>query len=419
MRKKSSGLLALIFSVLLAACAASNPAVVVTSAVNDDEAIVEFPSTTVIIKGVPFVRFSEAYRFDYPDANIVNASVPSSWAMVYKYFGQSLSALRDYSPRNWVHENGENADLEDVKRYVDRGIPVNVWAASTPYAHVIGLAQFMRAAIGGSGGANTITVVPRGVNPDQLFRNYMEGGDGGPNSGVLGLMEPFSTFRKLGDPRYAWDSLHIAMRTVIGYDDERQVLVVHNPSLGPAVEVSYSDFEKMWGPRGRHYFVAHPRDLEKAAAKRRAPKPYPIRTPDQRAAKHFVYAYALSSVGRVAEGEDELDRGLAIQGIGKAYEHFLLVEKAMHMAARGDLEGSTATLRSAIDLVPEHDRPWALLAKNQRRLGLDEEAAESEKKAEKLCKSSRASSKAAKLLTRDFFIFGCGGPGTLANVGRI
>lgn len=206
--------------------------------------------------------------------------------------------------------------------------------------------------------------------------------------------------------------------TIIGYDDQREVLIIHNPTLGPAIEVSYQDFDKMWAPRGRHYFVAHPRDLKRAAARRRAPKPYPSRTPDQIAAKHFTYAYALSSIGRVAEGEDELDQGLAVPGIGKAYQHLLLVEKAMHMAARSDLEGSTATLRRAIDLVPDHHRPWAILAENQRLLGLEQEAAKSQRKSEKLCKSSRASNKAARALTRDFYILGCGGPGALVNVGR-
>lgn len=195
MQHRTSGLFAPVFAtLLLAACAASGPAEVATSAAADDGAIVQFSSTTVIIEGVPFVRFSEAYRFDYPDSNIVNPSVPASWAMVYKFFGQRLSALRNYSPKNWIQDGGEDADLDDLKRYIDRGIPVNVRAASTPYAHVIGLAQFITATTGQSGPI-------RSVSKDfstQILRAYNKGSDRGPNSGVLGPMEPFSTFQQVG-----------------------------------------------------------------------------------------------------------------------------------------------------------------------------------------------------------------------------
>lgn len=42
------------------------------------------------------------------------------------------------------------------------------------------------------------------------------------------------------------ESVTAAARVVIGYDDERRVMIVHDPSFGPAWEIGYEDFENMW-----------------------------------------------------------------------------------------------------------------------------------------------------------------------------
>ncbi len=42
------------------------------------------------------------------------------------------------------------------------------------------------------------------------------------------------------------ESVFMACRVVIGYDDARAMVTLQDPSFGPAWEVSYRDFDRMW-----------------------------------------------------------------------------------------------------------------------------------------------------------------------------
>ncbi|MGH7275138.1 MAG: tetratricopeptide repeat protein, partial [Nitrospiria bacterium] len=122
----------------------------------------------------------------------------------------------------------------------------------------------------------------------------------------------------------------------------------------------------MWAFRERSYSIAHPPDYAEVIAKRPPAPPYPPRTADHQAAVHFAFAYALSTVGRVSEGEEQIKRGLAIPGISKGYQHLFLFELALHSRTRGNTDEAIALAQKAIQLIPEHHRPWEFLADTYR-----------------------------------------------------
>ena len=361
------------------------------------------PSKALIL-GVPFISWSEAARLDHRNKDILNPSFPASWGMILKYWEQDLTLLKQSVmavPQGWVMERKNGKHLAELKPFIARGIPVFVEPALTPVAHtpspvVAAMASVMPGAV-------------TGEQADRLGKLMSE--YGGSFSGVLGRMRSLDIFRQLEDltNMSPWETLLESKRVVVGYDDDRKVVILHDPSFGPAWEVTYDDFEKMWAPHGRIYGVGYPPDYAEVLAKRSTAPPYPPRTSDQQAAVHFVFGYALSSVGRVVEAEEQIRKGLAIRGIGKGYQHLLLLELALHYGTRGNIEESNRTLQKAIELLPEHDRPWQFLAQNYRHEGWEQKAADAEGKAEVLCANRKAEKIVWKTLGRDFFIFGCEG----------
>jgi tetratricopeptide (TPR) repeat protein len=238
-------------------------------------------------------------------------------------------------------------------------------------------------------------------------------------SGVLGRMSSLDTLYQLKDflrqeksPSSVWESLLESARVVIGYDDVRKVLTLHGPSFGPAWEVSYDDFEKMWRATDGYYLLAYPPDYAETLLKRPASLPYRARTPDEQAAEQYIYGYALSSVGRVKEAAERFNDGLTIPGIGKGYQHLLLFELAINSYNRGNTEEALSMAQRAIDLLPEHHRPYLFIAEIYRRSMIGDwqkKASDAEQKAQALCSDDEAQKTVARTLGRDFFIFGCKG----------
>ena len=370
-----------------------------------------------LIPGVPFVSWRKGASYEEWERNYLNPSFPASVGMILKYWGQSLARLKKVEkpiPSGWTNEGGEASGLDEVKPFIARGIPVYVAPALTPVAHTPSPTVAIEAAMGLKRPTTAITgsmpiTGAQAQKYQDLWSEYT-----GPSTGVLGRMESFDKIQRIADSTRLnpWESLLESKRVIIGYDDERRVVVLHDPSFGPAWEVGYDDFELMWGARDRPYNAFYPPNYAEVLAKRSAAPPYPARTPDQRAAAHFVFGYALRSVGRMAEAEANINKGLAIREAGKGYRHLLLLEQALHLRERGELEKSNETLQQAIKLLREHHRPWQYLAENYRNgSGKDwkRKATKAEKKAKALCESRKAMRKVSKKLGRDFFIFGCKG----------
>ena len=358
-------------------------------------------SDRVLIRGVPFISWAEAARLPYQDKSILNPSFAASLGMVLRYWGQDLSLLErsksalPREPGGWGRvKGGEAKSFDELKPWLARGIPILVSPAMTPVAHIPGPHVFGLAAI------------------DPAVRRLI-GEERGVRSGVLGRMLALDTFRRLHEEgRHPWESLFVSSRVVIGYDDGKGIVILHDPSFGPGWEVRSDDFDTMWAAHERAYILAYPPDYAAILAARPPAPPYPSRTPDQQAAWQYVLGYALSSVGRVPEGEIQLKKGLAIRGVGNAYQHLLRLELALHAGTRGNMEDSTAMLRRAIDLLPQHHRPWQFIAQNARNgfvPDAERKAAEADQKAAALCSDPEAQKTVARMLARDFFIVGCRG----------
>ena len=360
-----------------------------------------------LISGVPFISWGDAAKLDYHDKNILNPSVPAAEAMVFEYWGQDrrVVATGAGAPEGWTNAGGEGVTLDSLRSYIARGIPVIVNLAMTPVAHFADPNAAAIATMLGSGrlagGANlTKQQYEQG---QQLVAQYA-----GIWSGVLGKMVPPDTLRTWSDRlgTKVWqESLLLSSRVVIGYDDDRKVVILHDPSFGPAWEVGYDDFEMMWRLFDHFYAVTYPPDFAKRLDTRSGSRPYAARTAGQHAAESFVFGYALASVGRLSDGKERMAAGLGAPYVPPGYRHLFLLELASVAEAMGDTAGAVSGYEAAGKIVPQHHRPWMY----ESRLAEGAKAAELRRKAEKLCADAKAQEALAHALPHDFTMFGCGG----------
>ena len=370
----------------------------------------------ILIAGVPFVGWSEAAQVDYPHKDILNPSDTAVLMMQQKFWGRDPTRFNLFGPRLFVRADWQAGDgstgraLEDLKRPLAHGIPVYVHLTLTPYAQPEPVSTRI-ASILGFGGKSS---------------DAQGAGAGPSSSGALGRMVAPETLRSLGASEgtyknqrgethsaeylYLRESLYSSPRLLIGYDDERRVMIVHDPSFGPALEIGYDDFDTMWRYKGRAYVAAVPEGVASIAAKRPSAPPYPLRTPDMQAALHFVTGYAQAQIGRSAEAEQAFAKGLALPGVGPGYRFMLAFEVAHIQVAAHHPEDAVAALRLATDMLPQACPAWQMLAKLYRENpalpdanGL---AVETDARVKRICSDSNPMAIWVKAIPRDFYVEG-------------
>lgn len=353
-----------------------------------------------LILGVPFVSFADALQLDYEAKDILNPSLPAALAMVLRYWGQDpvrLASFRAALPEKegWARvEHKERGSLADLRRLVDRGVPVVVTPTWLPDATIPGPVLEMLG-------------VMKGVKP----------GERGRTSGVLPpfhVQEQVAAMRRVAPKQAHWESLLITARVVVGYDDSRRVIILHDPSFGPAHELSYADFDAMWSPAGRRYMHIESREHADALPVHPA-TPYRPRTPDERAAERYVRGYAQASVGKPAAAIEEFDAGLALEFTSPALRMLLLVEQGFAELALGRPDSALRRAEAASAEMPGAPLPWHLraqVAKSQADTGAVQRRHQAELQVQRLCADQDAVNAAGTAMARWFFIsyIGCGTP---------
>lgn len=355
------------------------------------------------ISGVPFMSWREAAQIDYLQKEIVNPSMPAACGMMWEFWGRDRKAplSGDKKADEGLKVLGGNKEnrpwsVEDLKACLARGIPVVVALPLTPEAHPLYFTFEIMIKYGG-------------------IKNVQLIDEGRPRSNALGRMMSLEDLLKIkgqGGMNPIMESVLIARKLVIGYDDERKVLILHDPSFGPALEIGYSDFERMWEAADRNYMAVIPEGHQEKMATGPSVPDYRARTPEEQAAMHFVYGYALDCLGRLEEGSRHFEEGLRIEGISPEYRYLLLFELALNRGERSDWAGAIEAAELATASLPEHPGAWAFLAdlyKIYPEGGDRKKAKNAAKKAKSLEKDQKAQETVAMVLPADFFIQYLGG----------
>ena len=344
------------------------------------------------VEGVGFVGFGEVAGSSYPESNVVNPALIAALQMEYGYWGRDVVAemkARSSEDPRFREVDGKNGSVGDLKAAIDRGLPVYTRVATTSRAHVL-------------------YAVPK------LCATFKKIELLGPGlaSGSLGEMIPLAEVRKLrkADCTAGLDDSVISRpRIVIGYDDERQVLTVHDPSLGPGLAVTYADFEQAWNALGGRYSYPEPKDP--ALGPVVAPAPARARTPDDDAAVALFEGYALEVAGNPAAAVEELRRGLGMPQISPGREHLLRLELGVALYASGRTEEAVAELRRANEIFGSYwlaRRQLAIVLRAAGGDGAGSAADNEEKAANDLC-APEAYRQVIAALARDFPVMGCQG----------
>jgi len=270
--------------------------------------------------------------------------------MVLEYWGLDLTELNQAEPKdndnlltNWTLEWRHGTSVNDLKPSITNRIPVMVApTALTPFAHPTNPIPYQLGALPLPDTHEHASGLLSGI----FLRLDAPGlAEGGPDGLLPKIRED------------VWWSA----RVVVGYDDSRCLVMVHDPTFGPYWEVSYEDFDEMWKVGGRRYLVAHPPDHRDLVAKLPLEAKRTLRTPDHQAAVRYVFGYALSSIGRNEEAEAQLREELGMASIGRGYRFLRLLELAVVRAKRGDLDEAIQFAEQASQVLPEHGASWDLL----------------------------------------------------------
>lgn len=372
-----------------------------------------------LIPGVPFLSWVDGARMEYAGSQVQNPSYRACKAIVLKYWGQDLKALgypkaELVKSGDWIDASkGEGGSLDELKKYVNRGIPVLVSPALTPAAHPLYPIHSMLIQAGSVPGLTMDDLQKRNLSSRgfgflvelSVFPKLDLQFQGGTEYGVKRDQGETRIEKSTGKEqkikfRSLRESVLLASRLIIGYDDERRKLIMHDPLFGPAFELSYEDFDKMWGPTGQGFEVLYPSNFAKA--RHPVAGAYRSRSPDEQSAHHFVFGYALASVGRGAEAQEEFKSGLKVPNQGRFFRFMLLMESAVvHYKMRKD-DLAIAAAQKAVEAVPENPNGWNVLAMIYRDSSMpnrEQKAAEAEQKAAALARDPKTIEEVARKIT--------------------
>lgn len=360
------------------------------------------PSTPLperhLIPGVPYLTWDDAEKLRFDPKSFQNPSAAAAVGMVLGFWGQDLKLLEkgsDAMPRGeggWARaEIRTAAGFDELKKWIARDVPVVISSAMVPegqplvwtgpfYVHFTGVER------------------PRAIR----------------TSGSLGDMftpEAYRAVAKLHKvPLSLVDGRFFTGRVVIGYDDTKRTVTLHDPSFGPAWEVSREEFDAMWLLSQNSWVLLNPKTGPPA---RDAASPYTERTTDQRAAELYCRAYAASSQGHDDQAIRILDEGLALPGLSAGWRHLMLLERGCRLLVANKAVSAIPDLERARDIVPEDFRAWMFLSEAMRFLpdppGPEqfEELARAKSNANALCRDPKSDSALAAALPGNLPFFGC------------
>lgn len=308
-------------------------------------------SNQAVILDVPFISWED----ERLPVGEMNPSDPASYAMIFGYWRNDVSEFfSDDNPEDlndWIGEAKQGKGINDLKPYIDNRIPIIVRpTALTPFAHPINPMKF------------ELGLEPYPDPCDEI------------SGSLLGLFVPLDYAGLSGKPGtianinedFLWSS-----KVVVGYNDSKDTVYLHDPTFGPYWPISYNNFEKMWEAGGRGFSIFHPRDFEDLLAKKSSIGINASRSTSHQATLYYIFGYVLSSIGRNEEAEIQLRKGLEINDVKEGYSYLLNLELGMVRYKKGDLTEAMTLAKKASKILPEHHASWFLQANLSRLLRIN------------------------------------------------
>jgi tetratricopeptide (TPR) repeat protein len=200
----------------------------------------------------------------------------------------------------------------------------------------------------------------------------------GPTSELLGPMVALDDMGKVvqtlaADPMR--EPLYMTAHVIVGFDDSKQLIMMHDATFGPATEMSYADFEKAWKASGSEMTVIRPADRAAVVARRAGAAPYRNRTADERAAEGYITAYTLAATGKLADAEQTLRRTLSGVEASDGYKHLLNLELAMVLESQQRGPEALKAWEETVKYLPDIPIAWQHMATMYKKVAKDDRLA--------------------------------------------
>ena len=160
----------------------------------------------------------------------------------------------------------------------------------------------------------------------------------------------------------------------------------------------------MWAASNNSFILQHPADYEEKRPSQAATSEYRPHSPNEKAAYCFIYGYTLARLEQPGKAVKMLKKGLKVPDIGPGYEHMLWFELARVYGWDGKINEARSAANKAIEMLPEHFRPWRYMAALYNYEGRKTKAEEAESKAAGLQSDPDALQTVMDVLPRDFLI---------------
>jgi len=304
------------------------------------------PPTEALIGDVPFVGFADAARIAYPDKEVVNPSLVAAAAMLA---GTGDPAYRPSSLPPPVPRRRMAVSVVDIKLAIAYGSPVFVLLPPAPDCHFL---------------LPSVTHLLDAVRPG-LLRGL---DDKDTSSGMLGRMASSAAFQDIRTvfgleqvTDIVQDVTTAAAAVVVGYRDDKQVFLIHDPSCGPATEIDATVFEAGWRLCGSSFGVLlRPGVSSRPRNGNTNPRPYRPRTASERAAQIYRMAYAAAATGQPDLASGTLETARELGGLPAGYRHLMHLERAAVLRCQGKLGLAVGEIEKAVALHDANPIAWAL-----------------------------------------------------------
>ncbi|MFN8582394.1 MAG: hypothetical protein U0163_15645 [Gemmatimonadaceae bacterium] len=154
----------------------------------------------------------------------------------------------------------------------------------------------------------------------------------------------------------------MAARVVVGFDDARKVIILHDPSFGPAMERRPMRSRPRGVPPAEERRTSSCPKAAALVASHAKDAPYRARSADERAAERYAMTYAAVATGQFDVAEKTARDAVKMLEASDGYRHMLNLSWDWMLKAQNRAPEAIAVLEESLKWVNDSPMGWQVLS---------------------------------------------------------